>query len=101
MLYCAAAENGYEDMAGHPIYDMDIKSQKSWMMLAIACIIAAYAKNNEEPPIDMSNIIYEATPGEISNMITTAIELRKEWYEIPKVLADKKPKRKDKDVEKN
>lgn len=85
MIYCAAAENGYEQMTGESIYKFNVQSQRSWTMLALAAIVAAYAKEDKEPPIDSGKIIYDATPAELSEMISAVIELRAEWYKVPEV----------------
>lgn len=97
MLYCAAAENGYENISGEPIYNFNAKSQRCWTLLAIAAIVAAYAKDEQETPIDSGKIIYEAKPAEIQDMIAAVIELRNEWYKVPAVVAEKQKKRKKSD----
>ncbi len=84
MLYCAATETGFEDIAGKkadifnpiPVLDKDGKvkelmpppaTTKDYIYLAVACIVAAYASR-----------------GEIQLLTRTAIELKMEWYKIPK-----------------
>ena len=94
MLYCAAAENGYEQMSGEPIYKFNAASQRCWTYLAIAAIVAAYSREGQEPPIDSGKIIYEATPAEINDMISAVIELRTEWYKVPEVVEGKHKKTK-------
>ena len=94
MLYCAAAENGYEQMTGEPIYNFNVKSQRCWTYLALASIVAAYAKDGKDAPIDSGKIIYEAKPAEIQEMIEAVIELRNEWYKVPDVIEAKRKKTK-------
>lgn len=94
MLYCAAAENGYEQMTGEPIYNFNVKSQRCWTYLALAAIVAAYAQDGKEAPIDSGKIIYEAKPAEIQEMIEAVIELRSEWYKVPEVIEAKRKKTK-------
>lgn len=105
MIYCAATENGYEFISGKSI-DVFIpkfcKNEKGediiaepanatradYMMLGIAGITAYYSKQDEEPPIVSKDILYDATPTEVANLITSIVELRAEWYGIPKVVEE-------------
>lgn len=88
VAYCAASENGFEDISGKSINDLDFTKNKDMLMLSAACIIAPYAENGEESPIEMKQLLYEATPNEITELYLTVINLRNEWYGIPKVVAD-------------
>lgn len=107
MRYCAAAETGYERLSGQssdifvPEVERDdegnITSVKQrakaddYIKLSIAAIIAAYARQNEESPITADDIMYDATPQEVTTLITTVIELRAKWYEIPSVVKQDEP----------
>ena len=42
LIYCAASENGFEDLSGKSINDIDFAKAKDMMNLAVACIIAYY-----------------------------------------------------------
>jgi len=104
MRYCAAAETGYESLSGKsstvfsPIIkerDADGKPTKvepplatadDYIKLGFAAIIAAYSRNDEETPITASEIIYDATPFEVTTLIQSVIELRMKWYAIPDVV---------------
>lgn len=104
MRYCAAAETGYERLSGQssdifvPDVEKDeegnIKSvtQKAkaddYIKLAIAAIIAAYARKEQDPPITADDIIYDAEPDEVSQLITSVVELRAKWYNIPSVVSE-------------
>ena len=116
MIYCAAAETGYERLSGkssevfspqmeldeegnpltndegHVIYRKPEAGLDDYLKLSIAAIIAAYAKDGKDAPITAEAIMYEATPGEITAMITTIIALRKEWYNIPSIINTEMPK---------
>ena len=117
MRYCAAAETGYERLSGQssdifvPEVERDdegnITSVKQrakaddYIKLAIAAIIAAYARQNEESPITADDIMYDATPQEVTTLITTVIELRAKWYEIPSVVKqDEQPTDEEEDDDK-
>lgn len=114
LLYCAAAETGFESMSGKP---SDIFSPHrgkdaegndtilppeattgDWLMLAIAAIIAAYAKEGKDAPIASNEILYDASPVEITQIITAVITLRNEWYKIPEVVKEEMTPDKDKDA---
>ena len=104
MRYCAAAEIGYEQLSGKssdtfvPDIEKDeegnitnvIQKAKAddYIKLAIAAILAAYARKEQEPPVTADDIIYEAEPNEITTLITTVVELRAKWYNITAVVAD-------------
>lgn len=104
MRYCAASETGYEDLSdkssdiflpiveerdadGKPIKVTPPKAkEKDYIYLAIASIIAYYEKNGGETPIKTKDILYDATPQDITNLIVTVIQLRNEWYKVPAVV---------------
>lgn len=107
MRYCAAAETGYERLSGQssdifvPEVERDdegnitnVKQRAKaddYIKLALAAIIAAYARNNEESPVTAEEILYDAAPDEVTTLITTVIELRAKWYEIPSVVKQDEP----------
>ena len=102
MRYCAATETGYEKISGKssaifvPEIEKDeegnIKEVKrnatteDFIILAVAAIIAAYQRKHETAPVTADDIIYEANPEEVAELIKTVIELRNEWYNIPSVV---------------
>jgi hypothetical protein len=89
LLYCAASENGFEDLSGKSINDLDYTKSKDIMALATACIISAYSAQGEEPPIKTEDILYKATSKELTDLYLTVLNLRAEWYNLPQVVADK------------
>ena len=110
MRYCAATETGFEILSGKKIdvftstpteldtdgnatkFDPPAATNEDYLTLATAAIVAAYARNNEEPPVKSEDILYDATPQEISELLTTVIMLRVEWYTVPDVVKpDMKP----------
>lgn len=102
MRYCAAAETGYERLSGQssdifvPDVEKDeegnIKSvtQKAkaddYIKLAIAAIIAAYAKDGEDTPVTTNQILFDAKADEVQELISSVIELRAKWYDMPEVI---------------
>lgn len=107
MRYCSATETGFERLTGKSISIFLPKTQNvngevtttapeaatiDYITLAMAGIIAAYARTNEEAPIDMDALLYEARPEDIVLLITTICELRNDWYKIPAVIqSDQQP----------
>ena len=86
LRYCAATENGFEQLRSKSIYDIDFKSNEDLIALSMAAVIAAYARNDENPPVSGDDLLYDAKPSEIVELIKTVMELRSEWYEVPSVV---------------
>ena len=104
MRYCAATETGFESLSKKKIevftptvteYDKDGKpvnieppaaTSDDYIKLALAAIVAAYARKEEEPPITADDILYDASPQEVTLMLTTVIKLRAEWYQLPSTI---------------
>ena len=105
MRYCLAAEQGFEilgdgktsdifrptvleyDEQGKPSkIDMPKATTTDYVKLACAAIVAAYERNNEKVPITVEEIIYEATTDEIEALVSSVIELRLKWYNIPSII---------------
>ena len=101
MRYCAATEIGYEKLSDKSsaifvpevIKDengtiTDVKQNATlsdFVQLAIAGIIAAYDSENDDAPVTAKQILNEAAGNEVSNMVTTIVELRNDWYSVPNV----------------
>lgn len=110
MRYCAATETGFERITGQScdvfspnVIERDKNGEISkieppkaimddYIKLAMSAIIAAYARSNEESPVSVEEIIYDASPMEITQMVSTVMELRNKWYEIPSII---KPETRD------
>lgn len=105
MIYCAATENGFETISGKsievfvPTFGEDADGNTiitepakctmgDFVMLAVAAIIAAYTRRKEKVPVTDEYILYDATPDERNALITTIVELRREWYKVPDVVND-------------
>ena len=105
MIYCAATENGFETISGKsievfvPTFGEDADGNTiikepaqctmgDFVMLAVAAIIAAYDFRSDEhhtvePPVTTKEILFSASPDEITAMIQAVVELRTKWYAIP------------------
>ena len=106
MRYCAASETGYELLSGKSsevftptVVEKNDKGEivkmeppkattDDYIKLAIASIIAAYERNEKEVPISAKDIMYEAQPEEVRNLIMSVNELRTKWYTIPKTVPE-------------
>lgn len=113
MRYCLASETGYEQLAGKgmeifqpvptgkkdkdgkKIYDAPLATTDDYVKLSFGCIIAAYERTDEEPPVKVGDIIYDATPDEIANMIAATTELRLQWYKVPEVVKPETEKKEE------
>lgn len=96
MRYCSASETGFEQIAGKSsdVFSFHREGEElkaptatldDYIKLAIASIVAAYRRKNEEPPINAEYIMFDASATEINDMITTVIALRNEWYKVPEI----------------
>ena len=105
MIYCAATENGFEEISRKsinvflPILGKDengdtiIKEAApctigDWLTLSMAAIVAAYTKDSKEVPVSSEYMLYESTPQERNDLITYIVELRNEWYGVAKVVEE-------------
>lgn len=109
MLYCAAAETGYEklsgkssevfipkramsdnqpvnDSNGNPIYNAPEATLDDYIKLAVSAIIAAYAREGKDAPITTKDILYDAPPNDVTTIVATVARLRNEWYTMPAAL---------------
>ena len=57
-----------------------------YIQLSTACIVAAYERDSQEPPITANDIIYSASRAEIIDMIKAVLEMRAEWSAIPSTI---------------
>ena len=101
LLYCAATETGYESLSGQsceifiPEISKDKKGKeqirmrattRDYIQLAAAAIVAAYTSKGEDAPVTADDILYNATSQEVTKLITTVVELRNAWYQVPSVI---------------
>lgn len=86
IIYCAASENGFETLSGKGIADLDFTRSQDLLQLALACIIAAYTRDHQEPPLTGDDLLYNATPQELTELYTATLTLRNEWYGVPAVV---------------
>ena len=116
LLYCAASETGFQSLSGETMEVFNPELEKSeegkwivkalpkatdmnYIQLAMACIIAAYECDGEEPPIKSEDLLYHASREEVTNLVTTVLQMRNEWMAVPSTIKpemeEKKGKRKN------
>lgn len=105
IFYCTATENGYERMSGKqmnvflPTFKTDEDGQQvidqlpeatneDYLYLALSGIVAADTYYERDTTITSKEILYEAKPAERKELVNTIIELRNEWYDVPKIVSD-------------
>lgn len=105
MIYCTATENGFEEICRKsinvflPTFGTDEEGNTiikeaapctigDWVTLAMAAIVAAYTKDSKDVPVSSEYMLYESTPQERNDLITAIVELRNEWYGVPKVVEE-------------
>lgn len=106
LRYCTATELSFEQLTGKsadvfiPEFEKDEKgnitkvTQKAtgddYIKLAISAMIAAYGRNDEEAPVGLKEILYDADPNEVVAMIEAVVEIRNKWYNISSVVEPEK-----------
>ena len=58
----------------------------NYIQLSLACIIAAYECDGEEPPIKSEDLLYHASREEVQNLVTTVLQMRNEWMQVPSTI---------------
>lgn len=99
MLYCAASETGFQDLTGKNISvfmpkiefengeavmkEPPAAEDIDYIKLALACITAAYMRDNEQPPITSEDILYNASRDEVIEMVKAVAQMQQEWMFVP------------------
>lgn len=103
LLYCAGAETGFQTLSGEIIQifnpELEKNEEGKWIIkalpkatdmnyiqLSMACIIAAYECDGEEPPIKSEDLLYHASREEVQNLVTTVLQMRNEWMAVPSTI---------------
>jgi hypothetical protein len=93
--YSYAAEIAYKDLADENITDyikeaIDCIQQqrdpdpKKTILAIIACMMAYYNSRDEEAPLKSKDLMNEAKPAEVGMAIITIVNMRAEFYRVPK-----------------
>ena len=103
LLYCAASETGFQTLSGVTMEvfapELGQNEEGKWIMkelpkatemnyiqLSMACIIAAYECDGEDPPIKSEDLLYHATREEVQNLVTTVLQMRNDWIQVPSTI---------------
>ena len=100
MRYCVATETGFTSISGKDASVFSARqlyndkgekdgiappeaNTEDYLTLALAAIVAAYARTGDTAPVTSDDILYDFTPAEVQLLIATVVELRLEWYRVP------------------
>jgi hypothetical protein len=103
LLYCAASETGFQTLSGVTMEvfapELGKNEEGKWIMkalptateenyiqLALACIIAAYECDDEKSPITSKDLLYHASREEVQNLVTTVLQMRNDWIQVPSTI---------------
>lgn len=103
LAYCYATEIAFKDLSDQDITDFMIEaipqiqdqkmpSAKKVTHLIVASMMSYYESKDEKMPIEVKDIMYQATASEIGNALGVIIGLRAEFYHIPSGEPEDKPK---------
>lgn len=106
LAYCYATEIAYKKLSGDDMLDYakhaieSIQSERDpdterTLYAIIACMMAYY-KNEEKFPVKDKDIMDEATPVEFVTAMLTILNMRSEFYNVPKGEEEKPNKGKGK-----
>lgn len=93
--YCYATEIAYKDLTDENITEyvkeaIDCVQQerdpdpKKTILAIIACMMAYYNSKGEDAPLKSEDIMNEAKPAEIGMAIFAIVNMRAEFYSVPK-----------------
>lgn len=103
LLYCAASETGFQTLSGvtMEVFNPELEKNEegkyvikalpkatdmNYIQLAMACIIAAYECDGEEPPIKSEDLLYHASREEVQSLVTTVLQMRNDWIQVPSTI---------------
>ena len=93
ILFNMAVEISFEEIAGKPFGEFDLKASKDILALAYAGIIA----NNPDVEITANDLMFKASGAELAAVINMITESFIEWNKIPQTLNDEEDENKDKE----
>ena len=76
-------------------------TDENYIQLALACIVAAYECDEEKSPIESKDLLYHASREEVQNLVTTVLQMRNEWMEVPNTIKPEMEEREGKGKRKN
>lgn len=88
LAYCFATEIAFQKYTGVGFDKFDPVNPEHVIYTVLAAILSYYESKNQEMPVKDTDLMYHATPMELTTALTEIFTLRNEWYEVPK--GDKK-----------
>ena len=101
LLYCAATENGFEELRGKSIHEIDFNSQQDLIVLGLCAIVSYYSRKGEDSPVTSETLLYDATAKELIELVKTVAEMRAAWYGVPAVIEKEDEELKEGEKQKN
>lgn len=103
LAYCYATEMAYKELSNEDILtivkeiaesftkqDKDPDAKKCINLIA-ASIISYYESEKQEPPIEVTDLMYKVSPTDMVLALTTILTMRAEFYGIPLGEPEDKP----------
>ena len=118
LLYCAASETGFQSLSGKTmeVFNPELEkneegkwivkalpkaTDENYIQLALACIVAAYECDEEKSPIESKDLLYHASREEVQNLVTTVLQMRNDWLQVPSTIKPEMEEREGKGKRKN
>lgn len=89
IAYCFATEIAFQKYTGVGLDKFESMNPEHVVYIILSAILAYYEGNGEESPVKDKDLMYNATPTELTNALVEIFALRSEWYDLPK--GDDKP----------
>lgn len=84
LAYCFATEIAFQKYTGVGLDKFDAMNPEHVIYLILAAMLPYYEAEKQEAPIKDTDLMYQATPAELTTALTEVFTLRNEWYEVPK-----------------
>ena len=82
--YCFATEIAFKQYTGVNIEDMNTQDPEHIIYLILSAIIPYYKSIEQESPVNDKEIMYKANSKELIAALTTVLDMRREFYDVPK-----------------
>ena len=83
IAYCFATEIAFSKYTGVGFDKFDPANPEHVIYTILASTLSYYDAEKQEMPVKDTDLMYHATPTELTNALMEIFELRKAWYEIP------------------
>jgi hypothetical protein len=84
VAYCFATEIAFKKFTGVNIDEFDATNPEHIIYLIIAAIATYYQKQGTDAPVKDNDMMYDAQPNELISALTDVLNLRADWYQLPK-----------------